>query len=81
MILSTPTYNNQRSSLLFPNVGRENESTQLKNLFLNNIESLDEKNRWHVTQLKSYRLIIYVLEEQVNVLPCGKCFSELVLAV
>ena len=45
----------------FPNVGRENRSTQLKNLFLNNIGTKEEKNRWQVNQLKCHRLIIYVL--------------------
>ena len=41
----------------FPNVGRENGSTQLKNLFLNNIGRKEEKNRLQVTQLKCHRLI------------------------
>ena len=44
MVLLAPTHNDQRSSLLFPNVGLENGSTQLKNLFLNNIGRKEEKN-------------------------------------
>ena len=42
-------------------VGHENRSSQLKNLFLNNIGRKEEKNRWQVTQLKCRRLLIYVL--------------------
>ena len=43
-----------------PNVGLENGSTQLKNLFLNNIGRKEEKNRRQVTQLKCHRLINYL---------------------
>lgn len=44
-----------------PNVGSENGSTRLKNLFLNNTGKKEEKNHWQVTQLKCRKLMIYVL--------------------